>query len=810
MLHKTFQSSLPTIPVVSPVRAKDPAAPVVPLEEAAPNLASVVTLSGVVAPEPIPVSPTQPTPVKIRTADRPPQTLQMEPGLSQITAPQPGQSLEMKALIHTFLEMPEVQASAREGTAGHNLGLLMSCLSGHLGHQLGVESGNVYAVGDTEGRSNNNFQTLKDQGLIYKDQKGQMQFRDPDARFLFMGDLGDRGPESLNLAEEMLSLMDTSPGRVGLIWGNRDLGKLAIHNDLPQLAEFRGETGQLYKTWLESKIQDDLKSPLQITLLNTRANQLQYWLETHSAGKALPFHQQALQNRSDQPVSLEQAAHDYVERWKPGGTFFEFLKQGSFVTPEPLLDSSQMAVHGGAARENISAVPGEAEIPADLNGVLQGNYQLGKRLIAEAEDDLKHGRPVQSMLLSLGDSKWMASAGINAARAESFIYSERNTEDSNSRGHEREVAEALLQVGKKTELVGHTPIGSVPEMRLSPEGTAKVFTDSSMDTTGSESIIVCKGDMTLSVSRVGDVADGQVVFFAHKPGEDTQFGKVTEDGYAVVGMTLEGNYFLSKYEPGGRNLSQKVVTPEQLVALQPEARRPEESDKRLQTRQKVSAAIEKKMSAWRRPILGFDGLEQIRAGRTAVVLSAASSYGKHPAREQDLLAMGRSLKDTFGGDILVIDGGTSVLSKDGEKAPELVLQEALFPEGYELQQHGPKRVAAMPSVPNLDQVTLPPDAMVVSGESWHVPVIEAGRYAGSVGGAAVFIGGGGAVAKAIEEARNQTDLQVFLVAGRAEEPMGASDKVARESGLPAHFHVIYADQLGELGPRLQAATRKFF
>lgn len=781
-------------------------AKVTPEQEVTRNLESVVTLTGA-APTPAvgPALPPQPAPAQESPPQVPasPANLPMQVGQTEAIGEPLGQSMEMKALIQGFLERPEVQAAARDGTAGRNLGLLMTSLSGHLGQNLGLKSGNVYAVGDTEGRSNNNFQTLKDQGLIFKDSDQAMRFREGDAKFLFMGDLGDRGPESLNLAEEMLSLLHTSPGRVGLIWGNRDLGKLAIHNDLPLLADFRGEAGQLYKGWLEAKIQDDLKSPLQVSLLNTKANQVQYWLETHSAGKALQFHQEGLQSRSDQPVSLEQAANDYVERWKPGGTFFEFLKQGSFVTPDQLLDDSQMAVHGGAARENISAVPGEAELPANLNGVLAGTYQLGKRLIAEAEDDLKNGRPVQSMLLSLGDSRWMATAGINAARAESFIYSERNTEDGNSRGHEAEVAKALLDVGKKTELVGHTPIGSVPEMRLSPEGTAKIFTDSSMDTTGSESIIACKGELTMSVSRVGDARDGKVVFFAHQPGQDTQFGKVTSDGHAVVGMTLDGNYFLSRYEPGGRKLSTKVVTPKELETLNPTARRPVESDKRTAIRQKVSAAIENKMSAWRRPILDFDNLEQIRQNRTALVVSAASSYGKHPARQEDLLAMSFGLKETFGGNIMIIDGGTSVLSKEGEKAPELVVQEALFPQGYELQEHGPKRVAAMPSVPNLDNVTLPPDAMVVAGEGWHVPVIEAGRYAASVDGAAVFIGGGGAVAKAIEAAREQKNLRVFLVAGRGEEPMGASDKVAREPNLPAHFHVIYADELGDLGARLK-------
>ncbi len=702
----------------------------------------------------------------------------------------------LQGLIQAFLDKPEVAQAAKDGTAGRNLGLLMDSLSGHLGTHLGIQQGNVFTAGDTEGRERNDFETLKEQGVVVKSADGKVRFKDESSSFLFMGDLGDRGPAALKTAYEMLALKESAPDRVGFIWGNRDLGKLAIHNDLPALRDLSGHSGNLYSQWLSSKNQP-----------NTEANQVQYWLESHTAPHALEFHRQGLEERKGEPVNLDQAAKDYVQSWRPGGVFFEFLKAGSFAAPAELMGDTHMAFHGGAARENITSIPGEANLPADLNGVIKGQFDLGKRLIAEAEADLNAGGKVKSMLLSLGDSNWMASAGINAARPESFIYSERNTQDGNLRGHEIEVAQAMQKVGKQTELVGHTPIGPVPEMRLSPEGTAKIYTDTSMANDGSQAMVARKGDLTISMSRVGDKENGQVVFFAHQPGADTQFGKITSDGYSVVGMTLEGKFFLSKYEPGYK-LAQKTVDSDQLQTLNPQAQRPENSDARVTTQQKISAAIEEKMSAWGTPLMNFDSLDSVRGDRTPVVISAASAYGRHPASQEQLLAMGQSLKETFGGSIMVIDGGTSVRSKDGEKAPELIVQETLFPANQLSGAHDAKRVAAMPSVPNLDEVSLKPDAVVVTGgpEDWHLPVIEANKYAGSKGGASVFIGGGGAVAKAIEAARSQPDTPVFLVAGRGPDPMGASDKVAREANLPAHFHVIHTDELEDLGPRIQAVT----
>ncbi|HIB67262.1 MAG TPA: hypothetical protein EYO33_19695, partial [Phycisphaerales bacterium] len=303
------------------------------------------------------------------------------------TETSPQVNFELQGLIGSFLENPEVKESARQGTAGRNLGKLMDILSNQLGEATGNQSGNVYFSGDTEGRESNDFNTLKEQGVLVKDSDGNMSFRDPDASFVFMGDLMDRGPAGLKLAEEMLSLKKSAPDRVAFIWGNRDLGKLAIHNDLPDLRALRGTAGERYSDWLKEKLPEGES----VENHNTDANQVQYWLESHSAPQALEFHRQGLEQKMGRSVDSNEAARHYVESWLPGGTFFEFTKQGSFAAPAELMGETHMAFHGGAARENITAIPGEAALPKDLDAVVSGQYDLGKRLIAEAEEDLKAG-----------------------------------------------------------------------------------------------------------------------------------------------------------------------------------------------------------------------------------------------------------------------------------------------------------------------------------------------------------------------------------------------------------------------------------
>lgn len=725
-------------------------------------------------------------------------------------------SPEFANRLQEFLQRPEVKQAAEEGTAGKNLGKLMDALTA----ALGTERKKLYLSGDIEGRPNNHYETLKAQGIIVRDPaSGKMVFTDEASGFLFMGDLGGRGPAALRTAIELLSLKESAPSRVGFIWGNHDVGKLAMHGDLPALKNLSGDVGALYAQWLVKQLPENRQlgpAPARERLieavrsLNTDANRVQYWLESHGSPQALEFHRLGMEELSGKSVSVDEAARDYIQQWRPGGVFFRFLETGSFTAPKELIADSHFASHGGAARENITLIPGEDVLPNGLNEVIQGQYDLGRRLIAEAATDLQQGRPVSSTLLSLGDSLWMASENINAPRSGSFIYSQRNTQGGNLRGHEADVAAAMMAAGKQTEHVGHTPIGAIPEMRVGPEGTAKIFTDTSYVDDGSQSVIQVAGDMTMAMSHLGDAARNEVVFFAHKPGADTAFGKITSDGYAVAGMTLDGRYYLTKYEPGYKRAT-KTVSPEELQALDPRPLRPANSEDRLKTAQKVSGAIERKMGDWGAPILGFDGIDQIRGNRVPIVISSTARYGDNPATPEQVVAMSRSLKDAFGDNILIIDGGTSVMTPDGNKSPELIVQESFFPKtsGARTGGSGPKRVAAMPSVVNVDDFTRRPDALVIAGgpSDWHVPVVEASKYAGSRGGATVFIGGGGAVAKAIEAARTQPDTAVFLVRGRDNADIkGASDRVAREANLPPNFHAIYADELADLGPRIRQTT----
>ena len=50
--------------------------------------------------------------------------------------------------------------------------------------------------------------------------------------------------------------------------------------------------------------------------------------------------------------------------------------------------------------------------------------------------------------------------------------------------------------------------------------------------------------------RLGDAKTGEIVVWTVKPDEKSPIGLVTNDGFTVRGMTLDGHYALTRYVDG--------------------------------------------------------------------------------------------------------------------------------------------------------------------------------------------------------------------------------------------------------------------
>jgi hypothetical protein len=431
-----------------------------------------------------------------------------------------------------------------------------------------------YWVGDIEGRADNQLQTLIDNGVVKFDESGKATFADKNSRVVFLGDIGDRGPWSIRARKVLTELKREDPKRVDILWGNRCLSKLGLLNDLPDLKSMKDEG---YKSWLTKKAGDGA-SPAKLRELNTVSNQVQFWLEGHAAreqlmhheselnqlesGNGLEHYREALAEQRGVPaskISLDEAAQNYIDSMKPGGEYFDYLKMGNWGADlSQNGQSPALAWHGGMSSTSIRQVPLDDRLPKDAKEYARRWADMGHRLFEQVEESINKTGRVPSELLSLGDSDWDAKAGRNSFKAWSNTYGERDKEDGNYRGQSKDVAEFSKKAGYFFEHVGHSPIGSLPMPYKSDDdgSVTRVYHDTSFSTDGSKAMVASIGDLVVMVGRLGDEKTGELVMWSVKPGERSPIGMVTDDGFTVRGVTLDGKYAL---ERRGHRRSRRVV-----------------------------------------------------------------------------------------------------------------------------------------------------------------------------------------------------------------------------------------------------------
>jgi hypothetical protein len=265
-------------------------------------------------------------------------------------------------------------------------------------------------IGDIEGRSNNGLTTLIEAGVIRVGADGSdASLSAKSSRIVFLGDIGDRGAESIFARRVLTTLKQKYPDRVDILWGNRCLSKLGLHNDLPRLEQLEDKD---YRAWLGKKegVPDD-RNALQTK--NTVANRVEYWLQAHGAGAGLVNHHRELveiqkglaAERGDGvEVTLDQAAQSYIDALKPGGEFFEFLKLGNWGTTPSEVRGPVVAWHGGASSTSIRQVPGDDRAVQGATDWMNRWQAMGHSLIEKVEQQLRTSGTVPLEILSLGDS----------------------------------------------------------------------------------------------------------------------------------------------------------------------------------------------------------------------------------------------------------------------------------------------------------------------------------------------------------------------------------------------------------------------
>ncbi|RYZ72225.1 MAG: hypothetical protein EOP09_03510, partial [Proteobacteria bacterium] len=199
----------------------------------------------------------------------------------------------------------------------------------------------------------------------------RLDFTDSHSEFIFAGDLFDRGKDSIKLRRMLLDLKKRYPERVTFLWGNREINKLTLLRDLPRLRqEFGNDSHKIVQSWAEAQ----------------------------GLTQVLSYHQLELSEQLSRPLTLAEAATDFIKQVQPGGEIFEFIRLGQIGK----IVGNTLFVHGGVTDRNFGEIPGSShKIPNARNWIERLN-SWGQSQLNAIETSAKSGLPLNTLLLTYG------------------------------------------------------------------------------------------------------------------------------------------------------------------------------------------------------------------------------------------------------------------------------------------------------------------------------------------------------------------------------------------------------------------------
>ncbi len=406
-------------------------------------------------------------------------------------------------------------------------------------------------VTDLEGKKEGLLNNLDKKGMELRE--GRLHFTDPKAELFIGGDLSDRGSDSIKIRRMLADLKTRHPGRVHIIWGNRELNKLGMLYVMPLLEKMgthsymAGGAGSDPKTQLElfdllSKYGNWLmqqgiyvepgKDPQKaLEKANTPERRLDWFFEQIGCNNCLDYHQQELTELSGREVSRREAAEDYLKSLDPKkGEFYKFLEMGQFMVTK----ERNLMVHGQVNMENFGLVPGNNQREARVEDWVNGLNGWGRAKLKQIKMgyEKKTSASLQAIkeLAQYSDTVWDYGLGKGFANETSVVYAYRQKEGNNFRLPEYDTINTLRSQGYSTLIVGHSPAGNVP-IPLKADDFMQIMGDTSYgkDRAGTVSFNE-KGE----VKMTGTTNEGHYITTRVSPFKDGPVGK-TYKGATVIG-----------------------------------------------------------------------------------------------------------------------------------------------------------------------------------------------------------------------------------------------------------------------------------
>jgi nicotinate (nicotinamide) nucleotide adenylyltransferase len=591
---------------------------------------------------------------------------------------------------------------------------------------------------------------------------GVLDFSDTTSHLVFGGDLVDRGPDSIKLREWMISMKEKYPERVTLLWGNRDLNKLALLRDLDGLKILENKE---YKTWLENEaVTNGEKIPTQsndkikfLKKINSTENQLKFWFANQGAPQALDFHKKELVELTGKNVSLAEAAEDMVKSiTPPNGRYFKYLELGQLGD----VKGKTVFVHGGLTKENLGRVPGATTVEKNVSKWLNLLNRWGQNSLAKIKKSyIANPKNIfDTKLLIYGDATWDPTVNKVLTTNQSVIYPMRYKESGNFRLPDDSVLNLLKDQGYNQLALGHSPVGNVP-VPLKKDGFIVLMADTSYGPSGGQTSIVINESGGFKIS--GYTADGKKINYDISPKSikaEPYLGMLVEDKWIIAGKTTDGDYLAYRYVDGYK-IEENILTVKQLKKFKIASPSFVVNEEVMEARKIFQEALEQKGI---KPItLQEFNTGEFLNGKKPIYFSGASKLSFDDGSAQKVREVIVSILDSHSPqEFLIGTGGTHL-------GVEKIVHEEAAKRGFKIV--GTPISQAVPG--ELAQL----DYLSIVGDDWDEMLDPAIKWTKAQNGKVFFLGGGGIVANGIETAE-KVGAEYYLykgIGGASEEKAGS-------------------------------------
>lgn len=432
---------------------------------------------------------------------------------------------------------------------------LVSCSTGQFTFRSVASSNSEISVlGDLEGNLSRFNDFVEKSKALFFDKNGDVNLR-AGQKFVFLGDVMDRGPGSMRIMNSLISLKEKYPDEVTLILGNRDINKLRIMSLMDR--SLTSSVPDIVIPWHKEVIKKEfnLKFSKDISLdeykelvkdIDSPLFRFKAFLAGMNAPLAFEFRKEELKILFPNKVVDDHFVFaSFLEDYKEGGILQRYLNHGELGK---IIDGN-LFVHGAVTNENFGYIPGLAKRETDPVVWIEKLNEFSKNEIIDWFQDSREG---QSLI------DYHAPRPGKIQNLNSVIYARYSDQSGNPVSPGRSLIKKLQTHGVYRVIVGHTPTGDYPILVKKPNFEI-ILTDSSFSSMNKASNILIHGKDVISET---ETPDGKSVILKSNI-DDTlnPLGMKTRDGFRIIGKYSDSDeLLLLKVEGQGRKFSTKYIS----------------------------------------------------------------------------------------------------------------------------------------------------------------------------------------------------------------------------------------------------------